>query len=194
MATSATGGTLYGTHATLQGVPFEDFMQSVFVALLGFTGDKVRPRWQPNPPKLPSPNIDWCAFGITDAKTDGSAFQSIDKNDIASMKRQETFTITASLYGVNALDNTSALRDGLEVSQNREAMFHNGIAYIGDDGIQRAPELINDLWYNRIDISLRFAREIRKTYNVLSVLSVNTSSLPLGSPAPLSGGIFKVER
>lgn len=43
----------------------EDVLHDLIAALTGIPGRYVRPRWQPEPPRMPGPDVTWCAFGIT---------------------------------------------------------------------------------------------------------------------------------
>ena len=65
------------------------------------------------------------------------------------------------------------LRDGLEISQNRELLYLASMAYVGASATTHVPELVNDRWFDRADITLTFRREIVREYPVLHFLSAN---------------------
>ena len=173
---SNVAGYLVPTYSTTEGATLEDFFNTVIVALTGLTGDKVRPMFQINPPKLPSNSVDWCGFSINEIDTDDNAYYE-QATTTATMKRNEYAQLLISFYGVNAMINAKKIRDSLQLGQNRDALRTNGIGITGFTNAVRVPELINDIWYNRVDITMQFAREIRASYNVFTILSTHASTL-----------------
>lgn len=161
--TSATGGYLTGTETALN---IEHFFHDLIMNLTGLDKTLVRPRWQPNPPVIPSSNTDWCGFGVEELAADDSAYVNKNTTLTADLIRHEKYKLICSFYGANARDNCRKMRDGLEVGQNREVMSLANIGYINCSPARHAPELINDIWYDRYDIDFEFAREVAKTYNV----------------------------
>jgi hypothetical protein len=145
------------------------FFHAMVVGITGLNGKNVRPMWQPNPPKQLDLNVDWCAFGLVNVNSDANAYVKTNNNgEAGTLTRDEAIELLAVFYGPNAMGYASMLRDGLEISQNRWVLRQNGIAFIGQGGITHAPELINDIWYERQDLTLNFTREVRREYNVLS--------------------------
>ena len=171
--TSATGGYLAPTTPALPGnLTFQQFMQAVLVGITGLDGPLVRPRWQLNPPKQPQPDVDWMAFGISNKQADANGYLNVATSPTAStLSRHETFDVECSFYGPDADANAQRLREGLQISQNREVLFKNNMAFKGDGPIVAAPELVNDRWYHRRDITLTFARQIQSSYQILTITS-----------------------
>lgn len=171
--TSATGGYLLGVEAALPGgLNVVDFLQAVISGITGIGGDLVRPRWQIDPPKIPDISVDWCAFGITNQKGDANAYFQMEVSD-AYLSRHEELDIFCIFYGPNAHSNAGALRDGLQLSQNREKLYLAAMGFVDSSDITSAPEKINERWFNRADMTIKITRQIIRTYQVLSFLSAN---------------------
>jgi hypothetical protein len=165
LADSSTGGYLVGTETALD---INYFFHDLIMNLTALNKTLIRPRWQPNPPTMPASGTDWIAFGVQELEGDNSAY--IQKKTVgADLIRHEFYAVLCSCYGVNGRDNARKLRDGLEIGQNREVMYTNNIGFITAGNIIHAPELINDVWYDRFDVELRFAREVKKAYNILDI-------------------------
>ncbi|MDD1617319.1 MAG: hypothetical protein LUQ28_12755 [Methylococcaceae bacterium] len=173
---SNVAGYLVPTYSTTEGATLEDFFNTVIVALTGLTGDKVRPMFQINPPKIPANSVDWCGFSINEIDSDDNAYYE-QATTTATMQRNEYAQLLISFYGVNSMINAKKIRDSLQLGQNRDALRTNGIGITGFTNAVRVPELINDIWYNRVDITMQFAREIRASYNVFTILSTHASTL-----------------
>jgi hypothetical protein len=178
--TSATGGGLLPIGTPLQSdLQFDLTMQFLVTGVTGIPGQLVRPRWQPSPPAQPLAGTDWCAIGTTQINADTNAVLSHDSQDTPPdmgdgqdiLIRHESASVLCSFYGPNAVGNASVLRDGLSVSQNVEQLELLGIRFIESGRISRVPDLINQLWINRADISLTFRRKVCRTYAVLNLLS-----------------------
>jgi hypothetical protein len=171
--TSATGGYLTGNIAALPaGLTIERFLHGVIMGITGLTAANVRPRWQENPPKQPDINTNWCGFGITIHEGDANAY-FLQDDDSANLKRHEKIELLCSFYGSAASTNAQALRDGLQLSQNREQLFLAGLGYSSAESIQHVPELVNERWVNRSDITIYFMREIIRTYAILPLLDAD---------------------
>lgn len=172
--TSATGGYLTPTTSPLDDVALRRFIHSVLVGVTGLATDKVRPSWQPNPPVRPDIAVNWAAYAIVNQTAEaGTAYQSQRDDGGYDLKRHESFDVLVSMYGPLCQAYAGALRDGLEISQNREALYLASMAYVGASQILHVPELVNDRWFDRADITLTFRREIVRAYPVLHFLSAN---------------------
>lgn len=178
--TSASGGFLVpaATPAPLEGISFDDFLQSVFVGLTGLDGANVRPRWQPEPPNTPDLTIDWIAFGIIDWDSDTYAAvqHDADGNETDELQRHEVVEILVSSYGPNSAQTLQQLRDGFQIAQNREVLQLNGMGLVETGHMIQAPELIKDgKFRGRIDMSVKIKRQILRSYPVLNILSVDAT-------------------
>lgn len=173
--TSATGGYLAPTTAPLDDVALRRFMHGVIAGVTGLAADKVRPAWQPNPPIRPGIEVNWSAYAIINQTPEaGTAYQAMQADDTYKMKRHESFDVLVSFYGPLCQAYAGLLRDGLEISQNRELLYLARMAYVGASATTHVPELVNDRWFDRADIILTFRREIVRDYPVLHFLSVDS--------------------
>lgn len=177
--TSATGGYLKQTSGSSEGLTLQRFLQEMIVAVTGLppivtAGDSVRPLWQPNPPPLPDISKDWCAFGIVSIAPDENSFIKPAADGLSSqLIRHETFDLRCSFYGASCIDYANRLHDGLELAQNREVIFIAGMGIVGFSNVTHVPDLVNDRFYNRADMTMTIKREVKKTYEVLSFLGAS---------------------
>lgn len=173
--TSATGGYLVpSSTAPAEDDALDDLFADVVAGVTGLDRDQmVRPRWQRTPPAEPAIDVNWCAVGVMDSDPDANAWIGHDHagNGSDRMQRHEQIEVLASFYGPNAKGYASLLRDGLAVTQNREALYAAGIAYVEAGRIIAAPDLANQQWRRRFDITLTFRRQVNRTYPVLNLLS-----------------------
>lgn len=164
MNTSATGGPLVPTLP--DSVALRRFFQGLIKGVTGLPGDMVRPRWQANPPPRPSVEVDWCGFDIASRTPDANAHMQ-QLATTAKQTRHEQLEIKCSFYGPNCQGYGELLRDGLEVSQNREPLLLAGMGYVESANFFHLPELINDQYYERFDFSVFVNREVGKVYQIL---------------------------
>lgn len=170
--TSATGGYLSPetTPAPTEGTGLEDALQALFAGVTGLAGSLVRPRFQLEPPPQPSIATNWLAFGVTAIRPDDDAYQ--EQLDAGRMRliRHEQLELLCTFYGPAGQAYLTRLRDGLEVAQNREALYLLGIGLVRFSDPVRVPELANERWLERWDVNLTLRREVRREYPVLHFL------------------------
>lgn len=180
--TSASGGYLAPVDVTppLYGDGLYDFFNEYVAGITGLNGDTaIFPAWQEEPPNLPPVGTNWAALAISiydgqpyaselhnpgDGTADG--FQGSD-----TVMRQEELTVQCSFYGPGAAANMALFRDGLSVAQNREPLVAQNMGLISCGNADTIPSLVKLKWLNRIVITVRFRRQISRTYQVLDLLS-----------------------
>jgi len=178
--TSASGGFLLPTNIQ----PASDFdidrQLNVFIAgTAGLPGSLVRPRWQPEPPTIPAPSVDWIAFGKTkEEKQPGSPYirhVPIDESDPNDVGQDRLFHIgylhyLVSFYGPNCEKIAGIVSDGLDVNQNHEVLDPLGLRlrYTGDQIL--IPEQVNKVWYRRVDMELMFEHTYVREYAVQNII------------------------
>ncbi len=177
--TSATGGYLSPDPAepVLEGSELEDFFQTVIVGISGVASTLVRPRWQPEPGNLPDADQTWLAFGITTITPDTYAVElhEPDGEGTDEIWRNELIELMLSGYGPQASTAIARFRDGLQVSQNREALQAEKMNLVDTGEPITAPTLVKDRWLNRIDMRVTFTRVIRRVYSVENIESSNVT-------------------
>lgn len=172
---SSTGGFIppAGSPAPLTDAALDALFQQLVVGVTGLAGDMVRPRWQPIVPKQPDPSTNWCAIGVTDIAPDDypSEVHSGAGNGSDTQSDHESITVIASFYGPNALANAKQLRSGLYVAQNRETLVAANINLIEAKRLVQAPDLVNEQWVKRWDMTIVFRRQSVYIYPILNILS-----------------------
>lgn len=176
MADSSTGGFI----APISTPPLND--QALYVALqatvtgiTGMPGTLVWPRWQANPAGRPAITVDWAAIGTTTLVADAFPFEDHDPTGEGSSTLQvhEEVDVLISFYGPNCEANSKLLRDGLKVSQNREAMYVFGFKLIEASGHTKSADMVNNQWYPRADLTVRIRRQVDRTYPILNLESLD---------------------
>lgn len=180
---SSTGGYLAGTDV-LADAALDALLQQVVVGLTALPGEFVRPRWQPVVPKQPDPATDWCAIGVTKLSPMDYPTETHDGSGDGSddFSHWEEFDVLASFYGPNGMANALRTRDGLYVTQNREAMMAAGIDFVDAGEITPAPDLVNQQWIRRYDIPLHMRRKVQRTYSILNLLSADDTIVTDSTP------------
>lgn len=129
-----------------------DVLHDQIVGLTGLDPHLVRPRWQPDPPKQPPPDTDWCAFGITgDAE---EAAQLIHGDDSARVHSEDLLTVLVSFYGPRAGDMAKRLRRGSHVPSNRALLRQHCLALVEIGPATPAPDFVGGAWIRRIDLTM----------------------------------------
>lgn len=174
--TSATGGYLTPTSTPpLNDDGLADFMHDVIVGVTGIANGNVRPAFQKNPPARPSHSVNWCGFRIDNQipEAGGAYIEEKTGGAGATQQRHESFELACAFYGPNCRGYAQALRDNLEIQQNREFMYLAGMAFIDAGPLSQNAEQVHEEWYDRADIVLTFRRQLDRDYSILSFASAN---------------------
>jgi len=187
--TSATGGYLALTSVAPLSI-IEDALHDLIAGITGLCGSLVRPRWQPEPPRLPKPGETWCAFGIMDQTASFPELRHQGAGDGRDeIITQARLTVLTSFYGPEGDDAVLLLRDGLHVAQNRAALRAHGLAFESAGEVSRLPELVGTRWLSRTDMTIFFRRETRRTVATLNLQHCGCGSLETETfVVPLGGG------
>ncbi len=156
----------------LEGAALEDFISVLLVGLTGFDQSLVRPAWQPEPPDMPAAGTNWVAHAIIDSDPDVNAVEmhEVAGNGDNLLIRHEVITWRVSCFGPGAWATAGAIRDGLQIAQNREALVASGFGLVECGRAVPAPVLVKDRFRYRVDLSLAMRREIQRQFSVLSLL------------------------
>lgn len=149
------------------------FIQTVFVGISELPGPMVRPAWQVEPPKQPDLPVDWMAIGIANLSPDTYGYVGVTAGGSTISQRQEILEIQCSIYGPNALDTYGLIRDGFQIPQNLQALTSANMGYKEMNPGRRVPELVNERWINKIVTSVFIARQIQRTYPILTLVSAS---------------------
>lgn len=131
----------------------------------GLEATLVYPRWTDPQMKIPVNGITWCAFGITGIQEDfNPAF--VQGEETAEQWLHETISLILCFYGPQGLAVATRFRDGLLVVQNNEELNRSGMTFAQHGRIFNLPELINNQWVRRYDISVDLRRKVIRTYGI----------------------------
>ena len=195
MADSSTGGYLLPDMASppLEDADLDAVLQGLVMGITALPGAMVRPRWQPVIPKQTAPSSNWCAIGITDVMPDANPYIEHDGvlGGVDHYQRHETLDVLASFYGPAGMRYAAQFRDGLTVPQNLEALQLLGMGYVNAQTIRAAPDLVNQQWIRRYDLSFTLRRQVIRTYAVRNIASAD---IRLNTDAPLQTLNITVEQ
>lgn len=172
---SASGGYLLPTpEQLLPGqLTFDQFIQTVFVGISGLQGDLVRPKWQIDPPKQPDITVDWLSIGLSEDDSDTNAFVGVDSSGNNQFMRMEALTVQCTFYGPNSLSYGKLVRDGFQIRQNLETLQSANMNFVNTSSMTRIPDLVNERWVDRWEMSVYMRREILRVYPILNFLSLS---------------------
>ena len=186
MTDSSTGGYLGPSVASppLEDDALDDVFHDAIVGITGLTAAMVRPRYQTVLPKQPDPGTDWASFMVGDETPD--AGPSITHNPAGQgtdvMVRHEELAVACTFYGPNSKRYAKLLRDGISIPQNVEGLQAFDIGFVETSAIQNVPELYNQQWIKRSDITLTFRRKVTRTFAVLSLTSAEIDINEVAGP------------
>lgn len=186
--TSATGGYLSPTSTLpLADDELDSVLHDFIVGVTGLDTNLVFPRWQPQPPTMPAPNVNWAAVGITGID-DTSVWpeQFFDGTQLIQ-REQQTMEVMATFYGPNSNALAATLRSGLTIRQNLDVLsaVSNGIKLNKIGAVTHAPELINSQYIARSDLTFSLIRQIEHNYAILSILSADVTIFTDTNPVPV---------
>ncbi len=130
----------------------------------------VRPRWQKEQPALLPVDTNWCAFGIIGWPIDNSPAFTHQTDEGAQLWRHETFECMASFYGPAGMRFASRFRDGITLPQNNAELNTMNLSLGDYTGLTSFPELINQQWVRRYDMTVRLRRKVVREYGIKSLV------------------------
>jgi hypothetical protein len=175
---SASGGYLLPEAPPDGGAALQQTLQQMVVGATGLDGTLVRPRWQPTPPVQPPVTVVWASIGIVRRDADdypvlvhdgATTFPGASGPGVDRMQRHETITVQASFYGPDADGYAAMFRDGMYVQQNSEGIEALSMKLLDVEDVQKVPELVNQQWIDRADVTIRLRHQIDRVYPVLNI-------------------------
>ncbi|MEB5973492.1 hypothetical protein MXF20_15540 [Pantoea dispersa] len=142
----------------------------------GLDAKLVFPRWTDPQPQIPQNGTTWCAFGVTTLPRGGTPANVQVDDDQSEQWTWEQVTVICCFYGPQGAKTATNFRDGISVDQNADALKREaGLSLIEFGTIWNLPELINNQWVRRYDLTVTLSRKNTRTYNVKSILDGNVS-------------------
>lgn len=169
--TSATGGYLPLSDGTGDAAT-DDLLQRAIAGITGLPGERVRPRWQSEPPRGEEADIAWASFGVVRIAFLGCEARHVGRDGgrgHSELVSWEEMTVLAVFYGPEGLALARLSRDALHVEQNRAPLRAAGLQFIRAEDITSAPFVYNGHWRNRADLPLVFRRDTRRVVPVLNL-------------------------
>lgn len=141
-------------------------------ALSGLPDGMVKPRWTYVQAAQPAADVNWCGFGITGIPADDNpAFiDPQDDDSDAQLWRHEVIECLATFYGPGGQRIATQFRDGMAVNQNNETLNTVSLSLADYGPITPFPELINNQWVRRYDITVRLRRKVIREYGIKTLL------------------------
>jgi hypothetical protein len=173
MNTSASGGYILptGKPALPGNLNLTQFIQTVLVGISGLAGTLVVPMWQPEPPKQPDILTNWIGFGITNSVPDSNSFVGTQPDGSTIAQRHEALSISLKIFGPDALDIYTLIRDGFQIQDNLIALRSANMGFVAVDQAIHAPDFVNGRWINKYESVVDLRREIQRNYPILPILS-----------------------
>jgi hypothetical protein len=173
MNTSSTGG--YAQPSYTQGNPkglnLTQFLQTVFAGLTNLPGTLVRPKWQPEEPEQPDIKTNWLAYGIASQQPTFTGYIAMQPDNTTQYQRQEQLEIQISVYGPDALEVLGLITDGFQIPQNQAGLLSANMGLVEVTKALHIPELINERFFNRYEMTVVLNRQVQRLYPILKFLS-----------------------
>ena len=160
------------TNKELNDVSLRRFFQQLIVGITAMDPTKIFPRWQPEPANQPGFDVNWAAVGSV--RRERETFAAVlhytpptsFKKSTDTVIRNQVLNVIASFYGPDNEANSELFTMGLDVAQNREAMFLNGFGFVDAGEPIVVPALIKMRWVPGIDVPFRVRRQQLYTYPI----------------------------
>ena len=103
-------------------------------------------------------------------------YGSVDgRTSYAETHSQWMLTVLLSFYGPKARGNAGLFRDAVMVQQNLEVLALSNIYFQSIETMRIVPDLRNEQWMHRADITLMLVRGVVRTYPIRSLTSAVTT-------------------
>lgn len=156
-----------------RGLSLIQFIQTVIVGVSGLPGPMVRPKWQVEPPKNPDIFTNWMALGIDASTPDANMYVDSYPDGVTVSQRHELLEVGCSIYGPDALDIYTLIRDGLQVQTNLEALRSGNMGFVEVSPARHLPDFVNERFIERYVMSVFFRREIQRIYPIPTLVSAS---------------------
>lgn len=175
--TSATDGFLFPKPQTppFNGLSFEEFLQTLLVGVSGLAGDLVRPKWQLDPPSQPDGCVNWLSIGLNEEDADTFAYTAEQPDQSYAFMRMEALSLQCSFYGPDSLYYARQVRDNLQILQNTQMLARANMSFTSTSRLTRVPDLVNEQWVNRWEMTIYLRLEVLRTYPILPFLSASAT-------------------
>lgn len=136
----------------------------------GLPAAQVFPRWTDPQPQIPKNGVTWCGFGITTVPQPLSQSDVQVSEDQSEQWSWETVTVICCFYGPLGASTAATFRAGIFVEQNNAELNLTGLSLVETGTLYNLPELINNQWVRRYDITVTLSRKNTRTYNIKTLV------------------------
>ncbi|WP_158785163.1 hypothetical protein [Pantoea sp. BAV 3049] len=155
----------------------QDLEKQVSRWIRGITGldaKMVFPRWTEPQSAIPKNGNTWCAFGITTMLRGGTPANIQSEEEFSEQWTWEQVTVICCFYGPLGASVATRFREGIAVNQNADTLRGDtGMAVIETGTIYNLPELINNQWVRRYDLTVTLSRKNIREYGIKSIVDGN---------------------
>ena len=138
----------------------------------GLAASLVFPRWTDPQSTIPKNGTTWVAFGVTTMPRDDMPAEKQVSDEQSEQWSWEQVTVLACFYGPQGAAMAARFRDGLYVEQNNTTLrTAAGLSLVDNGQIYNLPELINNQWVRRYDITVTLQRKNTRTFNIKTIQS-----------------------
>lgn len=131
-------------------------------------------RWTNPQSTIPTNGATWVAFGITTNPLPDTPANIQVSEESSEQWTWEQVTVLCCFYGPQGSGMASLFRAGITVEQNQDTLRQAaGLSLLEMGKIYNLPELINNQWVRRYDLTVTLSRKNTRTYNVKSILVPN---------------------
>ncbi|WJV61060.1 hypothetical protein PCO87_14135 [Pectobacteriaceae bacterium C52] len=140
----------------------------------GIDAKLVFPRWTDPQSSIPKNGVTWCGFGVTTMPRPATSANVQVSEEESEQWTWEQVTVLCCFYGPQGAGMAARFREGILVDQNADALRRAaGLSLLDAGTIFNLPELINNQWVRRYDLTVTLSRKNTRTYNVKSILIPN---------------------
>ncbi|TXE22180.1 phage neck terminator protein [Serratia ureilytica] len=151
--------------------------------ICGVTGINVTlvyPRWTDPQRQIPKIGTTWCAFGITAQQQALNPADVQISDDRSEQWAWERVTVICCFYGPEGAALAARFRAGIFIEQNNAELNRRSGLTLNDAGtLYNVPELINNQWVRRYDLTVTLSRKIVREYNIKSLIATSPTDIPV---------------
>lgn len=138
----------------------------------GLDATLVFPRWTDPQSTIPKNGTTWAAFGVTTMPRDDMPAAIQVSEEQSEQWAWEQVTVICCFYGPLGAATAARFRDGLYVEQNNTTLrAAAGLSLVDAGKIYNLPELINNQWVRRYDITVTLQRKNTRNFNIKTIQS-----------------------
>lgn len=137
----------------------------------GLPANVVFPRWADPQPLIPRNGVTWCAFGITTMPRPVTLANIQTTDEQSEQWTWEKVTVICCFYGPQGAATATTFREGIYVAQNNAELNKTGLSLVSTTDVISAPELINNIWVRRYDLTATLSRKNIRIYNIKTIQS-----------------------